>query len=691
MTAILKQASAWIVLSFLCISSYGTEFTGSCYATFENDTLRIGNHAIERVFLWNGGNLITLSLHDKASGIDWKNKAAGPDFFVPHTTAKAQQGELRVRRLAANAVSGERLEAEVTFSLDSLQVKRIYRIYPSSKVLACDTYLKGSANGLSGFQTINPGDLKNIESNKREKRRPAYPLLDRLNLGGIHWDINAVEFFDVTDRNNTLVREVRASSYKNCQYRGNLLFMHNKLSNAGFFIIKQAPVSSIQLAYPNADFSIDYGKVNVLGVGVEGSDLNPDRWTRAYGCAIGLYAGDEQQRLTELRRFQKLERSTCSSRDEMIMANTWGDRGQDRKVNEAFCLEEIDRAARMGITHYQIDDGWQSGKSGNSAFGGSFKNIWSNPHYWEPDSIKYPRGLKPLTQACQEKGIELALWFNPSSQDHFADWRKDAQALIRLYKRDGIKVFKIDGVTVADKLAEERLRMMFDRVMDSTQNNVTFNIDVTASRRGGYFYMTEYGNIFLENRYTDWGNYYPHWTLRNLWMLSRYVPAERLQVEFLNNWRNKDKYPPSPYNPEHYSFEYLFATTLAGQPLAWMELSGLPDTAFTLRSRIDEYKKIQHDFHNGVILPIGDEPSGESWCGFQSIHDSRGYLLLYRENNSQNIHTFKLYVKPYATLVLHPVFKGKGIQQKVKADMNGNVNFQINTPRDFVMYNYEIK
>jgi len=28
------------------------------------------------------------------------------------------------------------------------------------------------------------------------------------------------------------------------------------------------------------------------------------------------------------------------------------------------------------------------------------------------------------------------------------------------------------------------------------------------------------GVLVLENRYTDWVNYHPHWTLRNLWMLA---------------------------------------------------------------------------------------------------------------------------------------------------------------------------
>lgn len=45
-------------------------------------------------------------------------------------------------------------------------------------------------------------------------------------------------------------------------------------------------------------------------------------------------------------------------------------------------------------------------------------------------------------------------------------------------------------------------------------------MDLTNGRRVGYHWFTEYGNIFMENRYTDWGNYYPYKTLRNIWQLS---------------------------------------------------------------------------------------------------------------------------------------------------------------------------
>ena len=131
----------------------------------------------------------------------------------------------------------------------------------------------------------------------------------------------------------------------------------------------------------------------------------------------------------------------------------------------------------------------------------------------------------------------------------------------QLYREYGIKVFKIDGLTIPSKEAETNLHRLFNKVLEETDEEVIFNLDATASRRGGYHMFNEYGNIFLENRYTDWQNYYPYWTLRNLWMLSKYVPAEKLQIEFLNKWRNTDKYKGEVFAPENYSFEYLFATT----------------------------------------------------------------------------------------------------------------------------------
>ena len=47
----------------------------------------------------------------------------------------------------SNGVHPTYFEAEVVFSLDSLSIKQVFRVYPSCAVITCDTYLKGEAKG----------------------------------------------------------------------------------------------------------------------------------------------------------------------------------------------------------------------------------------------------------------------------------------------------------------------------------------------------------------------------------------------------------------------------------------------------------------------------------------------------------------------------------------------------------------
>ena len=544
--------------------------------------------------------------------------------------------------------------------------------------------------------TANDGDdvadRKNIEFAEDMKTNVKTPVMERLNLGGNHWRTRVVEFWDVTDWNNNLVSEHDFISYRKSNHRGNLLFAINGEDGRGFFMLKEAPCSSVQLEYNGMDFITDFGHFMMTGPGVTQKDLSSEVWTRAYGSVVGLYADNELNALTSLRTYQKCLRMHIAGRDDMIMVNTWGDRSQDSRVNERFAMQELESMAQLGATHFQIDDGWQSGKSPNSALArGSFNNIWDKSDYWMPDSMKFPNGLNAVVAKGRELGIQVGLWFNPSIQDDFADWEKDANAIVGLYKKYGISFFKIDGLTITSKKGEERLRRLFDSVQRKTGNNVLFNLDVTASRREGYHTFNEYGNIFLENRYTDWGNYYPYMTLRNLWCLSKYVPAERLQIEFLNKWRNGVKYNGDRFAPCKYSFDYLFAITMAGQPLAWMETSSLPTEAFAIKSTIDAYKKVAAEFHQGVILPIGDEPSGTSWTGFQSIQDDKnGFLLVFREDTKQQMANIQTWFPENCNVRLSPVVGcGKKISMRVGAD--GRLCLSLPSPNSYALFRYSIK
>jgi hypothetical protein len=246
-------------------------------------------------------------------------------------------------------------------------------------------------------------------------------------------------------------------------------------------------------------------------------------------------------------------------------------------------------------------------------------------------------------------------------------------------------------VNLPDKKAELNFRKFLNKVNQATDQQVVFNLDVTAQRRGGYHYFNEYGNLFLENRYTDWTNYFPYTTLRNLWMLSRYVPAEKLQIEFLNKWRNKDKYPEDPFGPANYSFDYLFAITLIAQPLAWFEGTGLPAEAVEVVAPvIKKYRTIQHEIHAGYIFPIGEEPSGRSWTGFQSVQEDKGYFVVFREANENQKCTMKSWL-PAGANVKFTLLLGKGKSFATKAGKEGEISFQLPEENSYAVYAYTTK
>lgn len=663
-----------------------------CSAKLNNDLLILENAKIARTYKWNNGNIITQSMTDKVSGKVWQMNSNKPDLSFPEQSDKAENAVFSTQVVEETATAPRHLEAEIVYALDKLEVKRVFRIYAGCPVIACDLYFRGESKSVWMHTAYNYADMINLEKPIAGITGNNSPVIEKVELPGRHWHIHAIEFFDITDRFNTLVNCVEAMSYKPNLYRGNLLCAHDNATNNGIFMLKEAPTSNVQLAYPGNDFQSEFGTFKVIGVGLNPSDLDQKEWRRGYGFATGVYSGEERNSYIALREYQKKIRIHQPGRDEMVLMNTWGDRGQDSRISEKFVLAELEAGAKLGITHFQIDDGWQTGRSPGSVLnGGSLRNIWKNKDYWVPDPAKFPNGLEPIVKKGKEVGIEVCLWFNPSSDNHNEHWENDANTLIDLYKNFGIRTFKIDGVHLPDKLAEINFRKFLNKVTLETWNNVVFNLDVTAGRRGGYHYFNEYGNLFLENRYTDWQNYYPYTTLRNLWMLSKYVPAQNLQIEFLNKWRNAEKYGSDPFAPMNYSFDYLFAITMAAQPLAWLEATGLPEEAITVGGPvIRKYREIQHDFHNGNIFPIGDEPSGKSWTGFQSIQNNRGYFLVFREANISPKMAMKTWLPAGTTIQCIPVV-GVGKPFTTKVDGNGHVTFKLPKENNYALYTYSIK
>ena len=649
-----------------------------CYASLNDSTLTIGNSRVCQVFAWNKGDLKTVSLEDVQAGKKLVMQNPRSDIALGKTLGKVQSAQWKSDIVAGTVVSPH-LEVEVTASFPHLEVRRVFRIYPECPAIGCDYYLRARNGEVPAFESKDA-------------------VLQHLGLPGAHWQYRAVEFYDRTDSINTLVYESEAISYlANTELRGNVLWGQSVLHDTNVFVVKEAPCSFVQLNYPGCDFRFSVKGLSVVGMGITAADLPANEWTRCYGLAIGVYdngEGNDQGTtagLVALRDYQKRLRRLDARRDEMIMMNTWGDRNKDAHVGEAFVNKELDACVRLGVTHLQIDDGWQQGLSKNSAQStGKLWDQWKEEH-WQPHAERFPHGFLPVVQHAKQQGVDLGLWFHPSNADDYANWSRDANIVVNLFRNFGIRYFKIDGIKLPTKRAEINLRRFFDRIQTETDGQVVINLDATADNRTGYHYFYEYGNIFLENRYTDFGRYYPCWTLRNLWMLSKYVPPEKLQIEFLNKWRNGNKYAADdPLAPGQVPFDYVFAVTMMAQPLAWFEGSGLPAEAFEQAAPIIKaYRQHQSAIHHGVILPIGDAPSGTGWTGFQSIAErDRGYVIVYREFNDQTSESIRLHKMSGKRVELKHIC-GHGSDFTAQADENGAIRFTLPAAHTFALYQYD--
>ncbi|MCU0504109.1 MAG: hypothetical protein MUC51_20530 [Anaerolineae bacterium] len=177
-----------------------------CRAVLEKGTLTLENSRIRRTFDWNGGHLVGREIADVATGHTWSLSGAAPDCSFPGEAAVATDGALRVAAHPATPMAPAHLQADVTMRLGGLEILRRFRIYPDCPAIACDFYLRGRPSAGWGTTGASETGLANVESIAALYHDAAQAVvLDRLQLSRRHLRLECVQFFDVTDRRNTLV------------------------------------------------------------------------------------------------------------------------------------------------------------------------------------------------------------------------------------------------------------------------------------------------------------------------------------------------------------------------------------------------------------------------------------------------------------------------------------------------------
>jgi alpha-galactosidase len=438
---------------------------------------------------------------------------------------------------------------------------------------------------------------------------------------------------DQTDAHAELVQELEwllHPSGSPMQLQGNVFVLENVLDGSGTIFVKLAALPDARAV--RSEWDVRTHKSGAFELGENDG----------YPWRTATFKGGKWARIAALHRLQREIRPYDKARDGLLLTNTWGDRNRDAHLNPTFMAREIACAARLGADIVQIDDGWQRGITANSAKAqgngqGRWNGFWEQDDgFWEVNRERFPEGLEPLFEQARTQNLRVGLWFAPDSSNEAANWERDAKLLLRHHRELGVDFFKIDGLKITTPQSEQNLQKLFARVRAESHGAVTFDHDITAEQRFGYFGLIESGPLFVENRYTDWHNHWPHHTLRVAWQLAHWIDPVRLRLEWLNNARNTDKYANDPLAPANYRPDALFAIVMMCSPLGWFENQNLPQSYFEEAAPLIAKWKVEREaMQLGTILPVGKTPDGNAWTGFVTIAaDQRsGYGLLFRELN----------------------------------------------------------
>ncbi len=437
----------------------------------------------------------------------------------------------------------------------------------------------------------------------------------KFSVKGEHITLRAITLRSATDNHDTLVEECKRYMFRGAvqETEGHIFILYDTAKGSATVFIVAVP-----------DFFVPSLQIKENTVFIK---------TAGYPVSVGYSKNSEAELL--IRDWYRMQYRPDTLH---TMSNTWGDRNGRVRVCDEFVRAEIDSAAELGLDAVQIDDGWQKGvpdvydDGNNRVFDGDF---------WKLKYEKFPNGMEPISKYARSKEVELGLWFAPESRGNFKSFERDISVLKQAYKEWKIKYFKLDMVKLPSEDSANTMLDFLDEIF-SFGDDVSVELDVTADVRLGYLMSAPYGTIFVENRYSAWANYYPHRTLRNLWLLSRFIPASKFQFELLNPELCTDKYESDDtLRPELYDIDYLFASVMLSNPLFWMETQFLSEESRArLKKIIGIWKKHRKVLATADVYPIGEEPSGASMTGFCADAGDEIYISVFRECTERESFTF---------------------------------------------------
>ena len=597
------------------------------FVKWEQEKLLLGNSCIQREIDWTLGMPSTVSLKFGGKNLV-SNKDNSIDFELAGFTSRHTQvvpcdykaKEPKVEPLSPEDGDGIKVTVTTIESIRHLEIEYSYILYPELPVIAVEFQMQSAVLPLFCW-TRRSGE----EFSRRIDYVPQHNVVERLCWPEFKVT-KSIEFQMRTDLNDQPVLEHPYGGEEGLL--GNVLLAQDQ-SGQSLFYLQEAPPSQERRSWEKYDFSVSDACIASIDCGINPEDIIPHRRLASQRLVLGFAKDGDVSCL--IRRYLWTRRPVSRKIAGAITVNPWGCGKFTKLVSEEFLHNEVRAASQLCADFYQIDDGYEQG-------GLLVMMIYNRPldrHFWEIKKERFPEGFAPLVKTANDAGTELALWFAPSSNQAYFDWRESAEIMLDFHRKYGICCFKLDAVNLQSYAAEENFLKLLRFVHQESGGRIVVNLDVTNGTRGGLYRFAEFGTIFLENRYVchKWPRhlYHPGHTLSNLWHLAHWCNVQFLQIEIAS----PDDCVPDNYRergldlPTDYPVEYWIMVAAMASPLLWFAPSSLtPDTARRMQNVMRQICKYREQWREEDIVPIGNAPDGRQICGFAA---GNKFLLVFRE------------------------------------------------------------
>ncbi|MFI5193762.1 MAG: glycoside hydrolase family 36 protein [Chitinophagales bacterium] len=325
-------------------------------------------------------------------------------------------------------------------------------------------------------------------------------------------------------------------------------------------------------------------------------------------------------------------------------------------LTEDFALAIVNRYKQFNILPelFWLDAGWYTGSGGPNYEGRSWGNQVGN---WTVDSSRFPRGLKPLSDAAHGVGAKFMLWFEPERvrKGTLFD-RLHPEWMMKLPDNDNY-LFNLGNPAARQWLTDYISRMIVDQGLDYYRQDFNMNPAAywAAADEPGRQGISEIRHI--EGLYAFWDSLLVRFP--NLLIDNCASGGRRLDLETTSRsaplWRTDYAYgEPNGYQNHTYGLSF------------WLPLSGTGAFAadtFTFRSSLSsamvmnwpigasdvsipemqelirKYKELRPYYYEDYypLTGTGDLTGDSIWLAYQLNRpsDGSGIVLAFRRTDSK--------------------------------------------------------